>query len=331
MIGTIFGRLADNFKHSPITTSLILLGFFVFSWVLNAAVNTVLSINFSTSLGVSGMLIALPIVVVLSRCVPFLKWFWSAPQIASSAKANAAEAHQERMGSDEVEKGDGDAGTDPLAVRSGTRPIRQTPRHTEISEFSDHKTVVTVKVAVRFWCWALPSVLLGLAVVFALFGGAKAYVALIDKPFIIENGKTLAATSQMALNSALGTAVSYGGLFLVMSIASYFLTRPNIRISIDDEVVIVGFYRFDRAKFGGFRSGYSIDKNHNFINSFRPATGMSVLSLSYGPWGEDTIYLMDSYNTDQIVVWLNDLIAHMERSSIITNYDPQAGQKIELL
>ena len=93
------------------------------------------------------------------------------------------------MSSDEVETGDSDTRADPLAVRSGTRPIRQTPRHTEISEFSSHKTVVTVKVAVRFWCWALPSVLLGLAVMFALFGGAKAYVILIDKPFIIENGK----------------------------------------------------------------------------------------------------------------------------------------------
>ena len=135
----------------------------------------------------------------------------------------------------------------------------------------------------------------------------------------------------MALNSAVGAAVSYGGVFLAMSIASYFLTRPNIRISIDNEVVIVGFYRFDRAKFDGFRSGYSIGHNHNFLNSFQPAIGMSALSLSYGHWGEDTIYLIDSYHANQIVVWLNDLIAHMERSSIVTNYDPQAGQKMELL
>ena len=73
MIGTVLGRLVDNFRNSPVTTLLILLGFIVFSWILNAAVNTVLIINFSTSFGVAGMLIVFPTVLMLSRRVPFLK------------------------------------------------------------------------------------------------------------------------------------------------------------------------------------------------------------------------------------------------------------------
>jgi hypothetical protein len=203
----------------------------------------------------------------------------------------------------------------------GTRVPRKSPVGTRLISQEPEKAELKVHTAVRFWCWVLPLALAVVAVLGSPIGAAIGFDIYDNTP---ENYKL------NPVSYTLWGGFSWIAAFLILAIISYFKTRPKILIVITPNTVTFGDYKFARRFSEGFRIGYKTNETDLTQSFLQPKWGMISLRFSYGPWGEDTIYLVDAYHADAIVNWTNQIIDTVGEPLTAKN-DPYGGRKIELL
>lgn len=192
----------------------------------------------------------------------------------------------------------------PLLVGETTAflPVRQTPKGTRIEVDRPGEVQVRFRAVVRFW-FALPYVL-GLI---TLFGSVPlgGFIGYFFNPF--DGYRSQGAWQSWMSFWLFSTPI----LFLAATIISYRLTHLWVKLVATQHYIRVGSYYFDRTKYGGMRIGYEIKTTGNLLkNDFHDLSiGMQALRLSYGPWGEDLPYLVNKYHANEIVLWLNIMIA----------------------
>lgn len=199
---------------------------------------------------------------------------------------------------------------------------RETPQGTRLLQQSDDSAVIEVKVAIRFWCWFLPSTLGLFSILGIPIGAAIGFSGIWAKPNRWQQSEIWHDTYTTALT-----------LFLVFGIAaivSYVVTRPTVKIVAKQDTIRVGSYIFDRRYAGGLRPRFST-KEMNFLPSFlQPKMGAVGLGFEYGRWGEDMKYMVNAFHSDAIVIWVNEIIAQVGTEGT-NRHNPMIGEKIELL
>lgn len=101
-------------------------------------------------------------------------------------------------------------------------------------------------------------------------------------------------------------------------------------MKVQPDIVTFGNYRFDRSLSSGLQVGYKsreTEVNQSFV---QPKFGVTSLRFTYGSWGEDLKYLVNTYHADEIVIWMNEIINGVGEQTE-KRFDPYAGRKIELL
>lgn len=204
--------------------------------------------------------------------------------------------------------------------------VRRVPYGVELITANSKEAEFRVQAAIYYWSWALPgflflftvlvSPLIGLFVVSGWF-----------RPEYLNMWNDVVV--QRSIYAGLGLSV---GLSSAATIASYFITRPKLAVKVSPDKIQVGRQTFDRRHYGGMRVGSTIQADITLKDSpfDHKNTTVSRLRIGYGQWGEDLIYVINSYHAAEIVVWMNDIIDNVgERKNV--SPDPFQGQKIELL
>jgi hypothetical protein len=206
---------------------------------------------------------------------------------------------------------------------------RKSPIGTVLIKHTPDLAVMQFQAAIRFWCWVLPTAFLiiaGAALPVGGVWGANAYKKAIESAAWAGGNAPIASLPVYIVFGA----VFFSGIFIALSVSAYSLTRPRVRVRVDDQLVKFGSYRFDRKYAGGLRIGYSTKEAELRSSFVQPRFGVVELRFSYGRWGENTKYLVDTRHAEELVVWMNEIIESIGAPMIPKN-DPFAGRKIELL
>lgn len=128
----------------------------------------------------------------------------------------------------------------------------------------------------------------------------------------------------------------FGVIALAMGLAliyySIIITRPWIRIEGTKEHIRVygkdATKTFDRAHFGGMRSGYSIQTESAVLSSDFTSSNFNLagLRVSYGPWGEDLPYLINGYHSVGLILWMNMALGSVDMPPPKA-HDPSQGRE----
>ena len=195
-------------------------------------------------------------------------------------------------------------------------PVRTTPKGTYVGTANRRGATLHVKSAIRFWYWFLPTSLLISSFVIAPFlGGWLGYVSASNSRFYDEEVAT-------------GIFLMVG-VFIALTIVSYFLTRPWVTIVITPDTITYGSTKYAREHHNGMRIGYTIEGVDELKNDFFDISfGLQAIRLTYGRWGEDLPYLVNKYHAAEIVIWMNELIAEVGAPEPKEN-DPAKGRQSE--
>jgi hypothetical protein len=328
MMQNFLFRLGHNYRSkrtATIAVGLGLLGATILVWIL---INAILAIN------IFALIIAAPLVIWSATKVPQLAWFWGASASSADAAGAARGPAAYETVHDAGEDNDEDDGLehvpmpDPATIIHGLPPrqdttelsgceqVRQTPVGTEIVLRTGRHTILKVKSAILYWCWAAPAIWACIA--FFVFLPLGIYAGVSVAPW--------------HLAASYGTAGGLTGLLLgvLMVFISYTSNRPWVEIAITPETIQYGDYKFDRRFAYGVMTSYE-SQDARFQGRFtEPVWGGTIIRLAYGRWGEDMKYMVNSRHAADIVIWMNEII-----DSVGTppppRHDPYAGRKIELL
>jgi hypothetical protein len=213
----------------------------------------------------------------------------------SPARAN------ERMGANNPPPPSGGSGPQPSGG-GAWEPVfekpRLTPKGTMIEAQSDDTVTLRFQAVIRTW-WILPYLMLPITIVGSIPLGL--FIGTFMNPGYPYIGGPV---WQGFFNSALWLTP------VAMAAANYALwrwTRPFVRMFANRRYIQVGSKYFERQHYGGMRLGYEIQTTAGVLkNDFHDlAIGLQGIRLSYGPWGEDLPYLVNSYHANEIVLWLN--------------------------
>jgi len=192
---------------------------------------------------------------------------------------------------------------------SGTEfvKVREHPKGTKIGKSQPGSVLLRVRAAIRFW-WKAFYLMLILCVAAPFIGGPIGFAGGI---------MSAEAAAQRGVFDRAGFGDVFAGAFwttvimIGLTIWVFRLTRPWVEIYADANEVRVGSQRFDRTHYGHFRLGYEIQTSEGLLkNDFHDLDiGLQGLRLSYGLWGEDLPYLVNKYHANEIVLWLNAMIA----------------------
>lgn len=183
----------------------------------------------------------------------------------------------------------------PVATPSAERahlgtPVtpRSTPKGTRIIQQSPDQITLGIRYVMRFWWPYLPIGML----IFTVFA----------VPVI---GGFIAA-----ITGAIGFPVFLFLASIVGTIFAFTQTRGEVQVIVQPDKMKFGAKTYDRKYYNGMRLGYQIATDDNALKNdfFDKSMGMSALRLTYGPWGEDLPYLVNSYHAAEIVTWMNPLI-----------------------
>lgn len=170
--------------------------------------------------------------------------------------------------------------------------VREHPKGTRLIYQTPDKATIEIKSAIRFWSNVLPPVLM-----LATFTIAPAIGGFI--------GNVVAG-----FGGAASGAVIVPILTLIAAIASYFMTRPWVRVIATPTEIQYGKLRFDRQYHQGMALGYSLDGQEDLVNDFHDLSlGLRAIRCTYGRWGEDLPYLVNKYHGAEIIIWMNEIIA----------------------
>ncbi len=330
MIDEFVETYRENYTTRRVETLTVTAGLVVAFVVLWILLDQMLGIGFW------GVFLAAIAVAFAVYKIPALGWFWQPKDGETTPADTSSEAKADptqQLVTDEADETSvssvaEETVTSPAAEPApapvehlGLRVPRDRPLGTRVISHTSDKAVLEVKTAIQFWSWVLPSLLLVLTVIAIPVGASLGVAAYATSPNKWQSSATAYATQSVVI---------IAGVFLGLTVLSYFLTRPKVQVYITKDVVFFGEYRFDRELSGGFRIGYDA-KNVNLPQSFlRPRFGMTVLRFAYGRWGEDMRYLIDAYQANNIVVWMNEIIDSIGDPPT-RRFDPSAGRKIELL
>jgi hypothetical protein len=300
-------------------------------------------------IGFLGLIISAPLILWGSTYLPQLAWFWgplaraqertdapATPQAARTAAdpvatEDAAEANEVPPDDDDVEHVPipdpetiirGTPDREKLTTAPSCETVRTTPVGTQLITHRRDEAVLEVKSAIRFWCWAAPT-LFGVGAIFGApiggFLGALAYDA--HPQTWQQNFGAYVAT---------GSVLATGG-FILAAIWSYFATRPWVRVIIKPDRVKYGDRRFDRRYLHGIGLGYSNNETELKFGLLTPSFGVTAMAVRYGRWGEDLRYMVNSRYAPQIVIWMNEIIDSVGETRPPSRFEPMMGRKIELL
>ncbi|WP_161793899.1 hypothetical protein, partial [Jannaschia aquimarina] len=152
---------------------------------------------------------------------------------------------------------------------------------------SGEKTVIEIRCVHELWWWLSPAIATTLGVI-GLF---------VVTPIML--------LSMGLVGFLIPLASIIGPIWVVLT------RRFWLPIEISEGTIKVGGKYYAREHSSGFRIGYKVEgqdaglKNHFMDKSF----GMTGLRLSYGEWGEDLPYLINSYHSAEMVIWMNGIVA----------------------
>lgn len=115
-------------------------------------------------------------------------------------------------------------------------------------------------------------------------------------------------------SKALGILILFTIAPIGVAIWAYSMAHFELEILATKDRLKVGKLIFDRAISGGILTGYESggETIKDGVFDFSIGAGITkviALRVSYGPWGEDTNYLVNGYHAAEYVVWLNHMIA----------------------
>ena len=324
----------ENWAQKRVTTAVTITLHFVAVFIVAVLIEALFWI------GLVSFIFATPIVIGASLKIPMLVWFWGfdrSDEGTQSPEANKpiVKTNDETPVARASSTPSKDANTSTLADQEDTalpsnvtgdfEPIRQHPVGTRIVSHSEQEVVVVIKSAVRFWCWFAPGAFFTLAVVAIPIGGWLGF--LIYEASLHQSWQF---NPRRATDFGINGAIFLPTACLGAAAWSYFAFRPWVKVTVNANEIRFGDKLFDRRWFGGFRIGYKTSEADLRSSIISDRFGVTLLRLSYGPWGEDLKYLVDSYYASAIVIWLNDIIGSVGENDV-AKYDPNAGRKIELL
>jgi hypothetical protein len=182
---------------------------------------------------------------------------------------------------------------------------RLSPKGTIVEAQSDDSVTLRFRAALRTW-WVLPYIMLPITIVGSIPLGL--FIGTYMNPVNMFQHQS---AWQGYFNTALwGTPVA-------MVIATYLVwrwTQPLVKVVANRQYIQVGSQYFERENYGGMRLGYEIETSMGLLkNDFHDLSiGLQGIRLSYGRWGEDLPYLVNSYHANEIVLWLNVKIGETE-------------------
>lgn len=212
-------------------------------------------------------------------------------------EANAARSHQAQTAPVQTSPHVSALQTEPMSDPFPFEKVRKSPKGTYVEHEGDGVVMLRVRAVVRFW-WMLPYPLALITVFGSLPLGA--FIGTAFNPY--------SPFEQAAWASWFNTSMfMVPVLLLAATVVSYFSTHVWIRFTATKDYVRVNRKYYRRDQYGGMRIGYEIKTRSGVLkNDFHDLTlGMQALRLSYGPWGEDLPYLVNSYHAPAIVIWLN--------------------------
>jgi hypothetical protein len=267
-----------NLKQDPISTIAVTLGLAAALFVIFTLIASIIGMWFIA------LISSIPLTIFLATRVRQLGWYFG---------VNLGDRETTYLEAQAVD------------VLPFTLVPRATPKGTKLVDLSDAKAVFTVKAVIHFWNWFLPL--------------NFATLAFISMPVAATLSYINDATSRDFLNRRIvenmgqDAAVSFG-VFAVLAVLSYFLTRPNVRVVVKPDTIKVGSYRFDRRYVGGFREGFKSQGVETRWNFSAPKFGSTNLYMEYGAWGERMKYLVPAESAVEIVVWANAIIDRIGKS-----------------
>ncbi len=89
-----------------------------------------------------------------------------------------------------------------------------------------------------------------------------------------------------------------GLLGLVLGL--HFIAYPNVKVIATKQGIKFGNLLLNRQYYGGVAIGYD--------RRSKEGPAYSQLRIIYGPWGEDTPYMLKSYKAKMILSWINLMI-----------------------
>lgn len=283
----------NNWQHKRIPTIAVIVGLLVAMFVLFVPLTLIMRS------GPIGLTISIPLTIFLSTRVRKLAWFWGVDLGRDGASALETQA----------------VDVVPFALVP-----RATPKSTTLLELSDEKAVFQVKARYYFWSTFLPSAF-----------GTVAFVSLpVTAAYTYISGDFFRGIwSDEALQAMSSRSTTVFAVLMIMAVISYFLTRPNVRVTIKPDTIKFGSYRFDRRYVAGLRVGF-YDEGETRPSIAVPQFGSTNLSMKYGRWGERMRYMVPAESAEEIVVWANEII---DRVSLAEETAPTAreGRKVEML
>lgn len=175
-------------------------------------------------------------------------------------------------------------------------PVKDRPKGTKLISQTPERVEVKFKATVRGW-WLLPAGLL----VFLVFGAL---------PF----GGVLGVTMRSSPFEPFNTGAFFTPVLLtvVLLVLSYLWTFPWVRVVATRDYVQVGPYFFDRARYGGVRTGYEITYSGQTHSGQSLSFVFKGLRLVYGPWGDELPYMVKDYDAVAVTLWLSVMIGSVQ-------------------
>lgn len=317
-------KIASSFKSYPIRSTAVVLGMiFVAGALLVILAEVLWALNFNAP-GFPALFISTIVTIFGFRRLPNLQWFWSGTEIARPSDDTAEPMEPETLQPAEVSQPNTAAVQHANSTQISNphcKPVRSVPQGTILVSRTADQAVLKVKSAIRFWCWFMPTLFVGLAVLSVPLGAAAGFMIYADTP----NNYRLDPTQFMMWGAIIPT-----GLCLIIAVKAYSSTRPWVLVTITPETIRYGDALFDRDHTNGMQVGYYTDEADLKSSFLMPSFGVQALRLTYGRWGEDLKYMVDKYHASEIVIWMNEIIDGVGAPPP-KRYDPYAGQKIELL
>lgn len=272
------------------------------------------------------------VVCAVSNRIPRLSWFWRDPNKAKTKEkpsqsasmlsstdqvAEPKEQVEERATPEEAEVTD-----QRFEGVVAARYPRLTPQGTYLSPNSNEElAVMRVKVAIRFWCFALPTF-------FSVLSVPLAFVSAVISVAVLGQRGGLRPDDVFMYMGA--SAVISFSVCLIAAVISYHKTRPEILVHVDKDRIRIGTETYDRRFAGAVVVGHTERDTEVSRKIISPQFGSVALGIQYGRWGETTNYMLDAEHASETVVWMNEVIDSVGDAQA-RRYDPQAGKKIELL
>lgn len=283
----------NNWQHKRIPTIAVVVGLLVAMLVLFVPLTLIMRS------GPLGLATSIPLTIFLSTRVRKLAWFWG--------------IDLGREGANRLE-------TQAVDVLPFTLVPRATPKSTTLIELSDERAVFQLKARYYFWSTVLPSAF-----------GTVAFVSLpVTAVYTYISGDFFRGIwSDEALQAMASRSTNVFAFLMIIAVASYFLTRPNVRVIVKPDTIKFGSYRFDRRYVAGLRVGFD-DEGETRPSFAVPQHGSTNLKMKYGRWGERMRYMVPAESAEEIVVWANEII---DQVGMAEEFAPTAreGRKMEML